>query len=40
MSEPQQRNPNNPGLAVLVRIGVVFIVIPVLFALAVNYLFF
>lgn len=37
---PRQADPHTPGLAVFVRIALVFIVVPVLLAVAVNYLFF
>ena len=40
MSDSSTPNPNRPGLVILARIGFVFIVLPVLFALAVHYLFF
>jgi hypothetical protein len=33
-------DPNTPGPAVFLRIALVFIVVPVLLAVAVNYLFF
>jgi len=37
---PRAADSNTPGPVVFLRIGLVFIVLPVLVALAVNYLFF